>query len=254
MRGWASRAASPHCNRRDGCDGRPRRTARRMRATGTAVSASACERSDHAPCGRRFVIHDSHKPRCNARRDPHALTLLWCVSVFPSIAERRSHLVCAGGDLCPDKSDAYTGRRVLLAGAGALAATAGYARADAGSNPTGVDRLSRGAAHWHGCTHRLEPVHHGSGPRRSGQPRAGRTTAVPALHYGLQRRPLHPAGCSRHCKTIPLGSASDFCTGFLVRRKCDLRRHAVRLRRHSRDIMLTSGDPPITQQPITNRK
>jgi hypothetical protein len=188
MRGWASRAASPHCNRRDGCDGRPRRTARRMRATGTAVSASACERSDHAPCGRRFVIHDSHKPRCNARRDPHALTLLWCVSVFPSIAERRSHLVCAGGDLCPDKSDAYTGRRVLLAGAGALAATAGYARADAGSNPTGVDRLSRGAAHWHGCTHRLEPVHHGSGPRRSGQPRAGRTTAVPALHYGLQRQ------------------------------------------------------------------
>lgn len=188
MRGWASRAASPHCNRRDSCDGRPRRTARRMRATGTAVSASACERSDHAPCGRRFVIHDSHKPRCNARRDPHALTLLWCVSVFPSIAERRSHLVCAGGDLCPDKSDAYTGRRVLLAGAGALAATAGYARADAGSNPTGVDRLSRGAAHWHGCTHRLEPVHHGSGPRRSGQPRAGRTTAVPALHYGLQRQ------------------------------------------------------------------
>ena len=188
MRGWASRAASPHCNRRDGCDGRPRRTARRMRATGTAVSASACERSDHAPCGRRFVIHDSHKPRCNARRDPHALTLLWCVSVFPSIAERRSHLVCAGVDLCPDKSDAYTGRRVLLAGAGALAATAGYARADAGSNPTGVDRLSRGAAHWHGCTHRLEPVHHGSGPRRSGQPRAGRTTAVPALHYGLQRQ------------------------------------------------------------------
>lgn len=188
MRGWASRAASPHCNRRDGGDGRPRRTARRMRATGTAVSASACERSDHAPCGRRFVIHDSHKPRCNARRDPHALTLLWCVSVFPSIAERRSHLVCAGGDLCPDKSDAYTGRRVLLAGAGALAATAGYARADAGSNPTGVDRLSRGAAHWHGCTHRLEPVHHGSGPRRSGQPRAGRTTAVPALHYGLQRQ------------------------------------------------------------------
>lgn len=188
MRGWASRAASPHCNRRDGCDGRPRRTARRMRATGTAVSASACERSDHAPCGRRFVIHDSHKPRCNARRDPHALTLLWCVSVFPSIAERRSHLVCAGGDLCPDKSDAYTGRRVLLAGAGALAATAGYARADAGSNLTGVDRLSRGAAHWHGCTHRLEPVHHGSGPRRSGQPRAGRTTAVPALHYGLQRQ------------------------------------------------------------------
>jgi hypothetical protein len=156
MRGWASRAASPHCNRRDGCDGRPRRTARRMRATGTAVSASACERSDHAPCGRRFVIHDSHKPRCNARRDPHALTLLWCVSVFPSIAERRSHLVCAGGDLCPDKSDAYTGRRVLLAGAGALAATAGYARADAGSNPTGVDRLSRGAAHWHGLHYGLQ--------------------------------------------------------------------------------------------------
>jgi hypothetical protein len=188
MRGWASRAASPHCNRRDGCDGRPRRTARRMRATGTAVSASACERSDHAPCGRRFVTRDSHNPHCNARRDPHALTLSWRVSVFPSIAERRLHLVCAGGDLCPDESDAYTGRRVLPAGAGALAATAGSARADAGGNPTGVDRLSRGAAHWHGCTHRLEPMHHGSGPRRSGQPRAGRTTAVPALHYGLQRQ------------------------------------------------------------------
>jgi hypothetical protein len=187
-RTFASRAAASRLDRRHCGDDQPCRDTRGLRATGTAVSASACERSDHAPCGRRFVTRDSHNPHCNARRDPHALTLSWRVSVFPNIAERRLHLVCAGGDLCPDESDAYTGRRVLPAGAGALAATAGSARADAGGNPTGVDRLSRGAAHWHGCTHRLEPMHHGSGPRRSGQPRAGRTTAVPALHYGLQRQ------------------------------------------------------------------